>query len=72
MGNQTSFIRQGRIHFRRFFLGQGRENAKRFLRENPAVADEIEDQIRKQAGLIADVMLVGDDGENDEDVAVNE
>ena len=53
-------------------LGQGRENAKRFLRENPAVADEIEDQIRKQAGLIADVMLVGDDGENDEDVAVNE
>lgn len=53
-------------------LGQGRENAKRFLKENPAVADEIEDQIRKQAGLIADVMLVGDDGENDEDVAVNE
>ena len=53
-------------------LGQGRENAKRFLRENPAVADEIEDQIRKQAGLIADVMLVGDDGENDEDIAVNE
>ncbi len=53
-------------------LGQGRENAKRFLRENPAVAAEIEEQIRRQAGLIADVMLVGEDDGEDGDVAVNE
>lgn len=32
-------------------LGQGRENAKAFLRENAAVAQEISDAVRKQAGL---------------------
>jgi recombination protein RecA len=32
-------------------LGQGRENAKQFLAENPAVADEIEDLIRAHFGL---------------------
>ena len=32
-------------------LGQGRENAKNFLRENPDVADEIEVAIRQNAGL---------------------
>ena len=33
-------------------LGQGRENAKRFLRENPSLADEISNRIRVEAGLI--------------------
>ncbi|WP_114009302.1 recombinase RecA [Cohaesibacter intestini] len=32
-------------------LGQGRENAKNFLRENPELADEIEMGIRQSAGL---------------------
>jgi recombination protein RecA len=32
-------------------LGQGRENAKTFLSENPAVMDEIEDAIRAHFGL---------------------
>ena len=32
-------------------IGQGRENAKTFLRENPEIANEIESKIRKQAGL---------------------
>ncbi len=32
-------------------LAQGRENAKDFLRENPQVAQEISDAVRKQAGL---------------------
>jgi recombination protein RecA len=32
-------------------LGQGRENAKVFLAENPAVRDEIEDQVRAHFGL---------------------
>jgi recombination protein RecA len=32
-------------------LGQGRENAKQFLTENKAVADEIEDAIRAHFGL---------------------
>lgn len=34
-------------------LGQGRENAKVFLKENPQIAEEIELQIRKHLGLIA-------------------
>ncbi|MCC0016886.1 MAG: recombinase RecA [Rhodobiaceae bacterium] len=38
-------------------LGQGRENAKTFLKENPAIADEIEAKVRAGAGLIADKML---------------
>ncbi|GAB4514561.1 MAG: hypothetical protein OHK0046_16840 [Anaerolineae bacterium] len=32
-------------------LGQGRENAKQYLSENPAVSDEIEDKIRENFGL---------------------
>jgi len=38
-------------------LGQGRENAKSFLRQNPEVALKIEAQIRQNAGLIADKIL---------------
>ena len=34
-------------------LGQGRENAKQFLRDNPDVAAAIEQAIRQNAGLIA-------------------
>jgi recombination protein RecA len=36
-------------------IGQGRENAKTFLRENPAVATEIEDKIRAAHGLEFDM-----------------
>ena len=38
-------------------LGQGRENAKQFLKDNPDVADKIEGQIRQNAGLIAERIL---------------
>jgi len=34
-------------------LGQGRENAKQFLRENPQVGQELSDTVRKRAGLSA-------------------
>jgi recombination protein RecA len=34
-------------------LGQGRENSKQFLRENPDVADEIEGKLRQALGLPA-------------------
>jgi recombination protein RecA len=34
-------------------IGQGRENAKAFLKQNPDVADTIEQAIRSNAGLIA-------------------
>ncbi len=38
-------------------IGQGRENAKSFLKENPAICDAIEHAIRANAGLVADAML---------------
>ncbi|MGW8284016.1 MAG: recombinase RecA, partial [Gemmatimonadota bacterium] len=34
-------------------LGQGRENSKIFLRENPDVADEIEQKLRALLGITA-------------------
>jgi recombination protein RecA len=38
-------------------IGQGRENAKQFLKDNPVMADAIEKTIRQNAGLIVDRML---------------
>jgi len=40
-------------------IGQGRENAKSFLRENSEIADDIEQKIRQNAGLISEEMMVG-------------
>ena len=48
-------------------LGQGRENAKLFLKANPDAANEIEKALRQNAGLIADQLLdAGPDEETDE------
>ncbi|ACA14862.1 recA protein [Methylobacterium sp. 4-46] len=38
-------------------LGQGRENAKGFLRDNPDIAGRIEAAIRQNMGLVADKIL---------------
>jgi len=35
-------------------LGQGRENAKQFLKENPDIAKTIEDRVRRELGLVRD------------------
>ena len=48
-------------------IGQGRENARRFLADNPDIAASIEAQVRKNAGLIAEEMLAGPDADSDED-----
>jgi recombination protein RecA len=40
-------------------LGQGRENVKQFLKDNPAIANEIELAIRQNAGVIANSILQG-------------
>jgi recombination protein RecA len=40
-------------------IGQGRENAKTFLKENPAIAAEIEKAIRQNAGIVAGHMMDG-------------
>ncbi|MDB5404827.1 MAG: RecA protein [Rhodopila sp.] len=38
-------------------IGQGRENAKQFLREHRSIADAIEAKVREQSGVIANTML---------------
>ncbi len=38
-------------------VGQGRENAKVFMRENPAIADVVEQAIRANAKGVADAMM---------------
>ena len=48
-------------------VGQGRENAKKFLRENPEIAATIENKIRENAGLVASAMLEGPDAGTDAD-----
>jgi len=45
------------ISFKGTRIGQGRENAKTFLKENPKIAAEIEAAIRQNAGLIVEQML---------------
>jgi recombination protein RecA len=47
-------------------IGQGRENAKKYLRENPEVAQTIEQKIRENAGILAGA-LDGSKEEDDED-----
>jgi len=49
-------------------IGQGRENAKVFLKANPDIAAKIETAIRQNAGLIAERILAGEDA-NSEDAA---
>ena len=51
-------------------IGQGRENSKNFLMENPAIADEIEQAIRQNAGLVQDQMMdasIAEDPEADKE-----
>jgi recombination protein RecA len=50
-------------------IGQGRNNAKDYLRNNPEMAKEIEEKIRGNAGLVANAMMTGSmesDPANDE------
>ena len=49
-------------------IGQGRENAKTFLRDNPEIRAKIEKQIRANAGLVAEGMLGGPDDEMTGDI----
>ena len=41
-------------------IGQGRENAKTYLRENPEIALEIENKIKAEAGHLSAEMIGGD------------
>lgn len=52
-------------------IGQGRENAKQYLKDNPKMLEVLEAKIRANAGLVADAMLAGPDDDaprGDDDV----
>ena len=42
-------------------IGQGRENAKQFLRDHPEMAEAIEKRVREQSGVVANSMLAMND-----------
>jgi len=48
-------------------IGQGRENAKSFLKANPDVAGRIEAAVRQNAGLIEEAIMTGEDAGKDDD-----
>jgi recombination protein RecA len=45
-------------------IGQGRENAKQFLKDNPDIAAKIEQQLRENAGVLAGKMEISSPGED--------
>jgi recombination protein RecA len=50
-------------------LGQGRENSRQFLKDNPQIADAIEASVRESSGLLSEALLAGpesDEAANDE------
>jgi recombination protein RecA len=48
-------------------IGQGRENAKNFLKANPDMAAKIEVAVRQNSGLIAERILAGEESEGGEE-----
>jgi recombination protein RecA len=48
-------------------IGQGRENAKVFLKQNPDIANKIEAQVRANSGPIAEAILAGESEKDDDD-----
>jgi recombination protein RecA len=51
-------------------IGQGRENAKEYLRENPEIAQRIENAIRGRTEEVGEALMVGpDSGDGDDGIA---
>jgi recombination protein RecA len=48
-------------------IGQGRENAKQYLRDNPAMAESIEKRIRGQGAVVAETMLAAPEADDAEE-----
>src|SRR5690606_34220106 len=46
-------------------IGQGRENAKQYLKDNPEVCDRLEAAIRGRTDEVAEEMMTGPDAEDD-------
>ncbi|HVX99145.1 MAG TPA: recombinase RecA [Pseudorhodoplanes sp.] len=47
-------------------IGQGRENAKAFLRDNPDIAGKIEAAVRQNSGILAEKILAGEEEKDDD------
>ncbi|MEL0056170.1 MAG: DNA recombination/repair protein RecA, partial [Methylophilaceae bacterium] len=50
-------------------IGQGKDNVREYLKENPAISDEIELKIKDKANIVNSKMIVN---ENTEDASVTE
>ena len=50
-------------------IGQGRENAKTYLREHPEMAATIEQKVRANAGIVANALMDGGKEDDEEDEA---
>jgi recombination protein RecA len=50
-------------------IGQGRENAKQFLRDHKDVAEAIERKVREQSGVVANAMLATEDMDEEAEAA---
>src|SRR5437588_694373 len=48
-------------------IGQGRENAKAFLKANPDIANKIEAAVRSNSGILAEKILAGEEEDEDDD-----
>jgi recombination protein RecA len=48
-------------------IGQGRENAKLYLKENPEIAQRIENAIRGRTEEVGEALMVGEDAEDSGD-----
>jgi len=46
-------------------IGQGRENAKKYLKENPEMRDRIEKAVRDNAAGLGEALMVGPSGDDD-------
>jgi recombination protein RecA len=47
-------------------IGQGRENAKQFLKDNPDIANRIEAQVRQNSGVVAEAIMAEKENEEDD------
>jgi recombination protein RecA len=50
-------------------IGQGRENAKQFLRDHPDMAAAVEARVRAQAGVVANAMMTGPESDDEAQAA---
>ncbi len=50
-------------------IGQGRENAKQYLRDHPDMAAAIEARVRAQAGVVANAMMTGPESDDEAQAA---